>query len=377
MRVRSFQLKLIFSYILVILIPFALIAFFLDKNLEENALHNIKSSLVIKARLIEDQLHSKRMVKEERGYLGVLVKGLAQKTDCRVTVIDAHGKVLADSGKTQDSIPDMENHADRPEVKTALAGDTGIDIRYSPTLKIDMLYVALPIKADDGIVGALRLALTLESVQKTLSVIRKTVFSGLSFALFFAIILGSILAARTVKPINKMIQVSRRFSEGDFSRRIFQSSKDEIGELAATLNRMAADIENKMSQIEGQGQRLSAVFNSMIEGVIVIDKAGRIVSINPAVENIFGVSGKNAKGRLFLEAIRNNDISDVINSVLDKGKTVQGEITLVYPVCKTFEVSATPIFDSSHVSGCLAVIHDITEIRKRSAKILLPMFHTS
>jgi len=187
---------------------------------------------------------------------------------------------------------------------------------------------------------------------------------GLFFALGIAFILGSLIASRMIKPINRMIQVARQFSEGDFSRRIIQSSKDEIGELAATLNKMAQDIENKIREIKAQNQKLAAIFNSMIEGVMVIDKAGRIVSVNPTIEKIFGTLKKDIENKIFLEAIRNSDIAEVISTVLTKGKLVSTEIALIYPVRRVFEVNATPIFDNDAISGCLVVIHDITEIRR-------------
>lgn len=361
---RSFKSKLIFSYVFVILVSFTFTAFFLDKNLEENSLNNIKSSLITQAHLIENQIAAESIKKEDVTSLGVLVKSISPKTDCRITIIDRKGVVLVESEKSKQETLDMENHINRPEVRAALMGDTGIDTRYSATLKIDMLYVAIPIKGKDGITGILRLALPLESVQKTLSAIRKTVVIGLIFSLALAFVLGSIVAGNTIRPINRMIHVSRRFSEGDFSRRVIRAPKDEIGDLANTLNKMAQDIEDKIKEIKAQNQKLAAIFNNMIEGVIVVDKNGRIISINPTIEKIFGVSKKDAEGKMFLEAIRNNDIPEVINAVLRKGQSSSAELALMYPVNKIFEINASPIFDDSNVAGCLVVIHDITEIRR-------------
>jgi two-component system phosphate regulon sensor histidine kinase PhoR len=102
----------------------------------------------------------------------------------------------------------------------------------------------------------------------------------------------------------------------------------------------------------------------MVEGVVVLDKAGHIVSINSTIEKIFSISKGNVKDKVFLEAIRNNDIAEVINAILKDGKPLTTEITLIYPVRKIFEVSATPVFDNNTISGCLVVIHDITELRR-------------
>ena len=364
MKIRSFKLKLILSYVFVIVVSFGFIAFFLDKNLEDNSLQNIQAFLITQARLIEAQVPVQSLRQDDVPFLESLVKVFSPRTKCRITIINPKGKVLADSEKSQADVLLMENHLYRPEVKTALSGAIGNDIRYSPTLKIDLLYVALPIMEGNTPLGVLRLALPLESVMHTLFAIRKTVLLGLLFALALALILGSLVAQRTVNPVNRMIQVSRKFSEGDFSRRILRFSKDEIGELGETLNRMAQDIENKIKEIMTQNQKLSAIFNSMIEGVIVIDKAGRIVSVNSTIEKIFGSARASVEGKVFLEAIRNNDIAEVIDAVLKQGNPLTREIALLFPMRRIFEVSATPIFDNEVISGCLVVVHDITELRR-------------
>ncbi|MBI4845621.1 MAG: PAS domain S-box protein [Candidatus Omnitrophica bacterium] len=364
MKIRNFKLKLIFSYIFIIIISFGFVAFLLERNLEDNSFNNIKSSLINQALLVENQITAERVKKEDTGYLCPLVTSLGQKIKCRITIINKLGKVLADSEKPQGEILQMESHLYRPEVIMALAGTIGVDARYSSTLKKDMLYTALPIKENEEIIGAVRLALPLESVEKTLGEIKKAVLHGLIFAIVLAFVLGTTIAARTIRLINRIIRASRKFSKGDFSSRIIQSSNDEIGELAVTLNQMAQDIEDKIKQVKARDQKLGAIFNSMIEGVIVIDKAGQIVSVNPSIEKIFGILNKDAAGKSFLEAIRNSDIAQIVSAVLEKGKPLSNEIAFIYPVRRVFEVNATPIFDNNLISGCLAVVHDITEIRR-------------
>ncbi|MCX5687736.1 MAG: ATP-binding protein [Candidatus Omnitrophica bacterium] len=361
---HNFIFKLTFSYVFIILISFGFIAFFLDKKLEENALKDIKASLVNQAYLIETQISAENLIKENTIFLDSLVKILSKKINCRITVLNSRGKVLADSEKSLDEIPNMENHADRPEINTASSGLIGEEIHYSRTLSIDMMYVALPIKDKGEVIGVLRLALPLSDLKEMLTVIRKAIFFSLFFALGLAFVLGSMLTKAIIKPINKMIYVSRKFSQGDFSHKIFIDSKDELGELATTLNKMAQNMEDKIGEIEVKNQHLVAILESMVEGIIVVDKTSRIVSINFTVEKIFNISKKNLEGKIFLEAIRNNDILDIINVVLKKGEFTSCELTLMWPVQKIFQINASPIFEKGIVNGCLLVIHDMTEIRK-------------
>lgn len=361
---KSFRLNLIVSYILIILVSFSVVAFFLDKRLEERSLHDIESSLVAQGRLIADRIETSQVSGADSASLEALVRSLGPIVKCRLTVIAGDGRVLADSVKAGRDVPLMENHLARPEVRRALDGTVGVTTHYSTVLKIDMLYVALPLKDGGGRRGCLRLALPLESVRRTLAETRDVIIGGLFFAIVLAIALGSFFAARTTGPINRMIQVSRKYAEGDFGRSIIRTSPDEIGELAETLNRMAREIEDKIRQIREQNQKFAAVFTSMIEGVVIVDASGHVVSVNPTIEKMFGVSKDEVRGRLFLESVRNREIADVIHRVLATAENASGEIGLVLPVRKVLQFNAAPIFDHDTVSGCLVVIHDVTGMRR-------------
>jgi len=360
----SFKFKLVFSYILIIFFSFALIAYFLDKNLEKNSLQDIKSSLINEANLIENQIIPENLKKEDLVYLDALVKSLGPKIKSRITVINTQGKVLADSEEPAEKVLKMENHLTRPEVKMALTGDIGIASRYSSTLKINMLYVAVPLKDKNEITGILRVALPLLSVQNALLVVRKTVFFSLFFAMALALILGTMLTNSVVKPVNKIIYASRKFSKGDFAHKIILDSKDEMGELADTLNNMAQGLEDKIREVEIKNQHLVAILESMVEGIIVVDRNSRMLSINPTVEKIFSITKQDSEGKLLLEVIRDNNIAEIANGVIESGKFISRELSLVWPVRRIFQIDASPVFQKSSVTGCLLVIHDITELRR-------------
>jgi two-component system phosphate regulon sensor histidine kinase PhoR len=187
---------------------------------------------------------------------------------------------------------------------------------------------------------------------------------GLFFSLGFALILGGLLANGIVIPLRRITHIARLFSGGVFNRRILSPSNDETGELAGTLNEMAHNIERRVSAGESGDRKLTAILSSMVEGVIVLGRNADIVSLNPTAEQLFGISRKDAEGKIFLEAIRNNDIAEIINDVYKGAGLVSREISFMYPRRGTFEVNASPIYDNEIVSGCLVVVHDITEIRR-------------
>jgi two-component system phosphate regulon sensor histidine kinase PhoR len=360
----NFRYKLILPYLFVILVSFGFVGFFLTRNLEEHSLQEIKTSLINQANLIRKQISPQDIRDQRIGCLDDLAKGLSPAIKSHITVINNQGKVLADSEVPRLKVQDVENHIDRPEIRDALNDKIGEQIRYSATLKIDMLYVAVPINDKKDIVGVLRLALPLTNVQKVLSAARNAVSIALIFALALAFVVGSVLAAETTKPINRIIKACHKFSKGDFNHRIIPDSKDEIGELALTLNKMAQDIEDKINEIKLHNQHLAAIFSSMAEGVIVVDKTSRIISVNPTIEKIFAVTKKGAEENLFLEVIRNNSIAEIITDVLRKGEFISQELNLVWPIHRVLKINTSPIFENDTISGCLLVIHDISEIRR-------------
>lgn len=141
---------------------------------------------------------------------------------------------------------------------------------------------------------------------------------------------------------------------------LFFSNKKRIQGLTGQLNQLKEDIAEAQREIS----QARGILNSMVEGVIATDKDTRILAINPTIEKIFNVSQDEAKGRFFLEVIRNNDIAEIINTILNSKESVSRELTLIWPIQRTFQINASPILEKNAVSGCLMVLHDITEIRK-------------
>ncbi|HQP91198.1 MAG TPA: ATP-binding protein [Candidatus Omnitrophota bacterium] len=356
--------KIFLSYVIVILFSFGLIAYFLDKNLEQFSLSEIKSSLSNQALLVESQIPAQKVIDKDLLYLSSLTFSLAEKIKGRVTLIDRQGAVLADSATDVLNLKFLENHLNRPEVRTALGGKISEEIRYSPTLKTDMFYIAIPLKKDATILGVVRLALPMTRVKKELQVVRNTITFSFILAIILALAMGSLLSRMIVMPMKKIIHGARLFSAGEFGHKIMFDSHDEIGELVLVLNKMAQDIEDKISQIELNNQHLAAIFQSMIEGIIVTDKDSRILSINSPAENIFEIEKDKACGRLFIEAIANNDMAELISEVMEKGEFISKELVLSWPMQKIFRINASAIYEKEDIAGCLLIIHDITEARK-------------
>ena len=141
---------------------------------------------------------------------------------------------------------------------------------------------------------------------------------------------------------------------------VFFDSRKRINE----LNKSVEELSTKVAQLQRQNNATRAILGSMAEGVIAVDKDTKIISINPAIEDIFEIKKEEAEGKFLLEAIRNNDVAELINNCLQNKTLISKELTLIWPVQRIFQVNTSPLFENDAVRGCVVVIHDITEIRK-------------
>jgi two-component system phosphate regulon sensor histidine kinase PhoR len=357
---KTLHFRLIVSYILVVTFSLAVTAVFLDRSLERHAVADLAVSLKIQAKLIESRLDASWFLKERSKQLDALAKKLGGEINARVTVISHEGKVLGDSERTYSEMLKMENHSGRTEIMGAAGGTAASAIRRSQTLKMDMLYLALPVRD----LGFIRLAIPLSSVKRMLASIRKIIALSFVLSALFALIIGIMVISLVSKPMKDIVYASKKFAAGDFAYRINIKSSGELKKLSQTFNAMAGNIELRLREVEIQHQQLKAVFESMVEALIITGPSGVIRDLNPAAGRIFSVSKEAVSGLTILEAFRNAELGRISSQAIHGKAPVSKEIEVVQPVKAVFNVSAAPILERGEVSGCLMLIHDITELRR-------------
>jgi len=281
-------------------------------------------------------------------------------TGARVTIINADGRVLGDS---DDDSTKMENHLGRPEVLEAAKGRWGRSIRHSHTLKMDMLYVSLPVGPDGGANGFIRLSMPLRQVEAAMSSIKERVATGAFVVFLAAIILGMYLSKLMAGKIGRMAAFTKAVAAGDFSRRLRANSGDEFGALAANLNEMAGQLHDKIDALSVEKAMFEAVLGGMVEGVLVADKDGRVALANRSLREIFGIDKEYALGRPFLEVIRNSELSGIIKKAHDKKDVVTGEVDLLFSDNLYLFASCVPLALKGGFGGSVLVLHDITRLK--------------
>lgn len=293
-----------------------------------------------------------------------LCQQMGKRTGTRFTVIDPQGKVLGDS---QEQPRVMANHFDRPEFQVALTGKTGSDIRPSETLQQEMMYVAIPIFKGDAILAVLRTSVAMTQLQATLhSVFMEVLRYGVMIALVLAV-LSLALSWKISRPLELMRLGAERFARGDLTHRLAVPSSREIAGLAASMNKMAAQLDERIRTIVAQRNEQQAVLSSMIEGVLAVSANGKVMSLNNAAAAMLQETIEDAEGRTVEEVVRNTELQQFIQHALDSAEPVEGQIVLHEHsrLEQYLQVHGTLLADDQgRKIGALIVMNDVTHIRR-------------
>lgn len=277
----------------------------------------------------------------------------------RVTLIAPNGVVLGDSSEPLDAVRTMDNHATRPEVVDATAAGQGVSRRASATVGEDMLYVALPVRHPQ--VGYVRVALPLASVREQLESFLSATLTALGLALLGGIASAGILAGRIGQRVRAIAWVAERYRQGDLTPPTLDYGDDELGLVARALDDSIHELASRLEDLERDRGRIAAILAGMVEGVIVIDEAGRLQLVNVAAQDMFKIDDA-AIGRHYIEAIRHPAVGDMLAAAL-LGRTPSTEFAPPRDPTRTVIGRAAPIA-ARWARGAVIVLHDITELKR-------------
>ena len=266
-----FKLVLVFS--LVIASATLTLDIAVTRAWEKSLRQQVESNLHQKTAMFAAQVAAAGLASPQ---LGQIARENARTSGTRATIIDASGKVLADS----DADPEkMENHLRRPEFQAALAGQAGEDTRNSHTLGIDFLYVAQPVAG-----GAVRLATPLTAIANINGKVWESMLLSSALACLIALLLAAWASRSISARLERILSFTGKIAEGDFSARLEKSEDDEIGQVSDALNITAHRLEASFQELEHSRSELEAVLNSMQETVIAISRDGRTQWANRRME---------------------------------------------------------------------------------------------
>jgi two-component system, OmpR family, phosphate regulon sensor histidine kinase PhoR len=360
-RFKTFWI-LFLSQVFLLLVNLILQYVIINQSFSNFYFEEKEKSLLKEAYIIENQI-SNLMVLGNFKNLQNWVSNLGKKTSSRLTVVLPNGSVIADS---QSPLNRMDNHKERPEIKTALEGKVGKTIRFSDTLNQERIYLAIPIESTKGLMGVLRLS---ESTGNLKSLLRGTFskfFLGSSLIILGLILIIWFYSKSLSLSLEKISSITENFSNKGFSEKMKAGPWDsyEISSLVRSLNKMSDLTTDQINKILKQKKEQEAVFSSMLEGVLTINIDRKIYKINHSAKKIFHLDQeKDYRGIPLKEAIRTKKIEDFYEEIILTKGFLDKEIVLEND--QIFQVHGSIIQgEGDNISGVLLVFNDISGLRK-------------
>jgi len=363
---RRIAFKLTLTLVGFVGVSMVAAGFFLNHALEEFAVESLEQRLASVAGVVEEEARGLLRGGGPPAAVQAFVSRVARPTGARVTLIAADGRVVGESDRRSEDLPRLDNHRGRPEVRTALEGRLGRDLRRSATVDAPLLYVAWPVRDAGRVIGVLRLALPLSAVTASYASLHQVMLAGGGVALLVALGIGIFVAGRVTRPVVDMQSIARQMSEGNFLVRAPSRSTDEIGTLGRSLNVLAARLREKVQDLDQERAKVTAILDGMVEGVVAVDGHEHVLVMNERARAIFGLGAMRGEHKPFLEVIRNVELHELFRDSRagSPGCVLRREVRLAAPAGRVLEVQALPLALGGDEWGLVMVLHDVTELRR-------------
>ena len=349
---RNLFLKILFSYLVIVCLSFFVLDLLIKDEIKKVLTAKIEAELLAYAELID--LNSAKEMSEQ-------LKQIARISGSRVTLVDAQGKVFADSEK---DVALLENHFSRPEVQEARLRGKGKSIRFSQSIGVDTLYVAITMKSKSQIAGYIRLARPLHDVQNAIEQVYQSIFLAMMIAAVIAFVIALFFSYRLAKPILALERFTERLRQGDPIETIFLETSDETKKLADNINYLVDELRSQIRLASEEKSKLMTAFTSMTEGVLILDANDKIEFVNSALSNLLDEQYGDINGKTLMEALRNVDLQKAFLKFKQTHAMVFEEVTLgsIEPVILSVSISSVHNYPGEE--KVMVVFHDVTRLKK-------------
>ncbi len=357
--IHNIRWRIAIPYVALILLIMAGLSVYVSHIISETQMANLQAHLTAEARLIADELGPLLAAGEGHAAVNALVRHQSGLLNHRITVIDVDGTVLGDSHATPS---EMDNHRNRPEVRQALSTGEGVSVRHSRTLDAETIYAAAAIKADGQTIGVARVAVPITQYEANVSRLYRAFLGVTLLTTPLAILLAIFIAGRTTRPIRQLTAVAQRLSQGYLSARLLPTTRDEIGQLTHAFNRMAEQLQEKISTLTRERGQLIGVLSHMADGVIITDDEGRIQLINAAAARLLDTTEEAALGRPCAQILRHHQLIELWRRCYEANQEQIETIETSRP--RLFLQAIITPLKEVEPQGCLIILQDLTRVRR-------------
>ena len=332
---NSLRNRLVVTFLILVVVVGAGTLFAIERTLAADLVKSLDVRLTAQGKAVAGWL-------TVAGHPERLAPRLAAVTGTRITIIGADGLIQGDSLEPSTVGRPI---GDAVEVAKARRGEIGRVIRELRTDDEPQYLVAVP--ADFNRV--IRLAVPLGDVVETRARMRNRLLVGSAFGLLGCLLLSWVFIRAVTKPLQSMTRTAEKLAQGDYDVPPPTDAGGELGVLARAMMHMAGEVKLRIGELTQQRDLMSVVIGGLVEGVVVVDRAGKVVLVNDAAKPLVGEGDEDLPAPL----------RPLINNAL-AGDQADAELVLLG---REVRASARPLGDP----GAILVLYDVTRMRALEA----------
>ncbi|WP_242332222.1 two-component system histidine kinase PnpS [Listeria monocytogenes] len=359
---KKLWLKIGLSFFILFFVVMVIVGIFSGELMKSTYLNMKENQLEDDAKILLQTTNMENLdLDKDAATIQKSLDPLGEDIDARITVIDSKGDVVADTKKDPEK---LDNHMNRPEVTDILkkGESVGISIRESDSLGYSMLYVAVPVKHQSKTDGVLRISISLESVDAAVAKLWGNLALIFGIALVIIAAISVFIARKITRPVREIIEVSTDLANHKYDSRIHGKISGELQDLSISVNTLAESLETQMFEIKQNEQRLNAIVQNLVSGVMLINVDKQVIMTNRTMYQILGET--EITGKPFYEVIKSFALSQLIEGTFETKTIQQKEIILYFPREMILDASVSPILgENGEITGIILLLHDITQIR--------------
>ena len=387
---KSLFSKIMSSYILIPTLILIALFFFLPYTLESYLAQQKREELVENGKEISEIIASEEQIDVNR-----VLSSFAQSLSTNLFLVNEEGAIInhsrglarmmnqpmrsmmmrmfnnqrgmmmhnrrGSSNQDDDSLP-KDNFKNliglKEELKRVLGGEITTYKGAGNNLEQSIIAVGIPV--NNSARQALFLISPLHDFENAIDNIRMLTLQVVAGAIILALILGYFISKGITEPIAQMKTKVKKITKGDFSTKIDNLPHDELGELGASFNYMSSKLEENLTELAKEKNRMQEMLTSMTEGVLGVRASGEIMLSNEVIKDILDLS-TSLQGRRFSDSLP-QELVGLIKKVLENETEEEIEFEVKEQI---ITAQAAPVKGSDNeLWGAIILVSDITEIKR-------------
>lgn len=347
----SLQARLVASYVVVVALALAAAGAYAIRKIEQRYTRTYTLSLETQARLIAEALRPHLLARRDFRAVEQLAKAYEWRRGAYVGVRDPSG-VKPHLGPGQPPPP--------PEVVQATRGQVASAQRWDEWTQEVRIFAAAPVLEGSRLLGVVHVSAPRLWLDRQLQQVWWAFAAAGALALAVGAFLGLRITRSVTRPLRELERGAQAISRGEYGRQVPVRGADEVGRLAEAFNRMAEQLAHTIDRIREERNRLEAVLSSLKDAVVAIGPRGEVLLANRSATELLGVP-PDALGRPLREVVRVPALVALLEQAA-RGHDQSEELNLA--AGKVVEVTCSPIRGDHEPAGAVAVVRDVTELRR-------------